>query len=212
MQYGTAPRRKENVRAAPAKSVRKRMAIPQIVSAAAAGRWDCRFSRKESEGAGRSPLCVTVRRFPPYFSTAFFVTKYYRLSQLSTSSLCGRTKNFDIPTAQRKFFVEEITITVTILCCTAFFIAGFVDAIAGGGGLITVPALLLCGVPPHTTLGTVTESGLSACFFHFFFFLSKRSECHLTVFHDFPVFIPCKVQNAFALYLSMCKCKAFDFV
>ncbi|WP_298067939.1 TSUP family transporter [uncultured Mailhella sp.] len=50
--------------------------------------------------------------------------------------------------------MEEITITVTILCCTAFFIAGFVDAIAGGGGLITVPALLLCGVPPHTTLGT----------------------------------------------------------
>ena len=50
--------------------------------------------------------------------------------------------------------VEEITLTVTVLCCFAFFIAGFVDAIAGGGGLITVPALLLCGVPPHATLGT----------------------------------------------------------
>lgn len=32
--------------------------------------------------------------------------------------------------------------------------AGFVDAIAGGGGLITVPALLAAGLPPHIALGT----------------------------------------------------------
>ncbi|HAS6152814.1 TPA: TSUP family transporter [Vibrio vulnificus] len=33
-------------------------------------------------------------------------------------------------------------------------IAGIVDAIAGGGGLITVPSLLLVGLPPMTVLGT----------------------------------------------------------
>jgi len=32
--------------------------------------------------------------------------------------------------------------------------AGFVDAIAGGGGLITLPALLAAGLPPHLALGT----------------------------------------------------------
>jgi len=32
--------------------------------------------------------------------------------------------------------------------------AGFVDSIAGGGGLITVPALLAIGLPPHLALGT----------------------------------------------------------
>jgi uncharacterized protein len=32
--------------------------------------------------------------------------------------------------------------------------SGFVDAIAGGGGVITVPALLAAGVPPHLALGT----------------------------------------------------------
>ncbi len=32
--------------------------------------------------------------------------------------------------------------------------AGFVDAIAGGGGLLTVPALLATGLPPHMALGT----------------------------------------------------------
>ncbi|MEO6247438.1 MAG: TSUP family transporter [Sphingomicrobium sp.] len=33
-------------------------------------------------------------------------------------------------------------------------LSGFIDAIAGGGGLIMVPALLFAGVPPLNTLGT----------------------------------------------------------
>lgn len=33
-------------------------------------------------------------------------------------------------------------------------VAGFVDAIAGGGGLLTVPALLSAGLPPQVALGT----------------------------------------------------------
>jgi len=40
-----------------------------------------------------------------------------------------------------------------ILFCVAFF-AGFIDAIVGGGGLITLPALLLCGIPTHLCLAT----------------------------------------------------------
>jgi uncharacterized membrane protein YfcA len=34
------------------------------------------------------------------------------------------------------------------------FVAGLVDAVAGGGGLLTVPALLAAGLPPHLALGT----------------------------------------------------------
>lgn len=33
-------------------------------------------------------------------------------------------------------------------------VAGFIDAIAGGGGLLTLPALLLSGLEPHLALGT----------------------------------------------------------
>ena len=33
-------------------------------------------------------------------------------------------------------------------------LAGFIDAIAGGGGLVMVPALLFAGIPPLQTLGT----------------------------------------------------------
>ena len=40
------------------------------------------------------------------------------------------------------------------LLLLAAFCAGFVDAIAGGGGLLTVPALLAAGLPPHVALGT----------------------------------------------------------
>ncbi|MCR5253349.1 MAG: TSUP family transporter, partial [Treponema sp.] len=34
------------------------------------------------------------------------------------------------------------------------FLAGFVDSIAGGGGLISLPAYLFAGLPFHTALGT----------------------------------------------------------
>lgn len=37
--------------------------------------------------------------------------------------------------------------------------AGFIDSIAGGGGLVTVPALLLAGVPPAQALATNKVQG-----------------------------------------------------
>lgn len=45
-------------------------------------------------------------------------------------------------------------LTVVAICSLASFMAGIVDSIAGGGGLLTMPALLLAGVPPHLALGT----------------------------------------------------------
>ena len=43
---------------------------------------------------------------------------------------------------------------VIVLLSVTALIAGTVDAIAGGGGLVTLPALLLAGLPPHLALGT----------------------------------------------------------
>jgi uncharacterized membrane protein YfcA len=40
------------------------------------------------------------------------------------------------------------------LLVAAAFVAGLVDAIAGGGGLVALPALLAAGLPPHIALGT----------------------------------------------------------
>lgn len=43
---------------------------------------------------------------------------------------------------------------ILALLALAAFAAGFIDSIAGGGGLITVPALILSGMPPVVALGT----------------------------------------------------------
>jgi len=43
--------------------------------------------------------------------------------------------------------------TLAVLVAAAF-LAGALDAIGGGGGLIMVPALLAAGLPPHIALGT----------------------------------------------------------
>ena len=46
----------------------------------------------------------------------------------------------------------------------AAFLGGFIDAIAGGGGLITLPAIMAMGVPPHLALGTNKLQGVFGSF------------------------------------------------
>src|SRR5579862_7913447 len=49
---------------------------------------------------------------------------------------------------------------LVVALALAGFAAGFVDSIAGGGGIISLPALLAAGLPPHLALGT---NKLQAC-------------------------------------------------
>jgi len=46
------------------------------------------------------------------------------------------------------------TIIQYLIVCPMVFCAGFVDAVAGGGGLISLPAYLIAGLPAHYALGT----------------------------------------------------------
>lgn len=41
-----------------------------------------------------------------------------------------------------------------LIVCPLVFLAGLVDSIAGGGGLISLPAYMIAGVPAHVALGT----------------------------------------------------------
>ena len=49
---------------------------------------------------------------------------------------------------------------VIVLLCLGVFLASFMDAIGGGGGIISLPCYLLAGFPVHIALGT---NKLSAC-------------------------------------------------
>ena len=48
----------------------------------------------------------------------------------------------------------ELSIIVIILLAVVCFTAGFIDSIAGGGGLLTIPSFMLAGIPGHYVLGT----------------------------------------------------------
>ncbi|MCY6485104.1 TSUP family transporter [Clostridium aestuarii] len=55
-------------------------------------------------------------------------------------------------------------ITKMFFLCVAGFLASFVDSIAGGGGIISVPAFLAAGVPAHLALGTNKFCSTTASF------------------------------------------------
>lgn len=47
-----------------------------------------------------------------------------------------------------------LTPKMFLIVCPMLFLAGLVDAIGGGGGLISLPAYLLAGLPVHQTIAT----------------------------------------------------------
>ena len=48
----------------------------------------------------------------------------------------------------------ELTLLHFLIVCPLVGIAGFVDSIAGGGGLISLPTYLISGLPVHTCIAT----------------------------------------------------------
>ena len=56
--------------------------------------------------------------------------------------------------------ISGYPIWVVLLISVGVFCAAFVDAIGGGGGIISVPVYLLAGLPTHNALGT---NKLSSC-------------------------------------------------
>ena len=55
----------------------------------------------------------------------------------------------------------EITLEMLLILCPLVFLAGVVDAIGGGGGLISLPAYMIAGLPPHTA---IANNKMSATF------------------------------------------------
>lgn len=50
--------------------------------------------------------------------------------------------------------MPEINLLTFLIVCPLTFLGGFVDAVAGGGGLISLPAYMIAGLPAHFAIAT----------------------------------------------------------
>jgi len=67
----------------------------------------------------------------------------------------------------------EFSYELIILLFAVAVLAGFIDAIAGGGGLITIPALMWAGLPPTVALATNKLQACGGSFFASLYFIRK---------------------------------------
>lgn len=55
---------------------------------------------------------------------------------------------------QAFFFPMGLSVRMVVIVVIGVFLASFVDGVAGGGGIISVPTYFLAGLPAHLALGT----------------------------------------------------------
>ncbi|MBR9726978.1 TSUP family transporter [Shewanella intestini] len=67
----------------------------------------------------------------------------------------------------------ELTLQIGIILFFVAMLAGFIDSIAGGGGLLTIPALMWAGIPPAAALGTNKLQACGGSFFASLYFIRK---------------------------------------
>ncbi len=58
------------------------------------------------------------------------------------------------------WFPMELSVPMVLIVVVGVFLASFMDGVAGGGGIISVPTYFLAGLPSHLALGT---NKLSSC-------------------------------------------------
>jgi len=76
----------------------------------------------------------------------------------------------------------DLTLSMYFIVCPLVFLAGFVDAIGGGGGLISLPAYLIAGLPAHAAVGTnKLSSGLGTAVSTFRYCKNKFIDYKLAV-------------------------------
>lgn len=69
----------------------------------------------------------------------------------------------------------EFSAEIIALLFLAAMVAGWVDVIAGGGGLLTIPALILAGVPPAAAVATNKLQGSAGTLIASVYFVKKRA-------------------------------------
>lgn len=75
---------------------------------------------------------------------------------------------------------ENIELIHYIILFIVATFAGFIDSIVGGGGLITIPALLACGIPAHLSLATNKLQSVFGSFTATLTYFKSTTLPHLT--------------------------------
>lgn len=69
----------------------------------------------------------------------------------------------------------EFSVEIAALLFFVAAVAGWVDVIAGGGGLLTIPALILAGVPPAAAIATNKLQGSVGTLIATLYFMRKQA-------------------------------------
>ncbi|GAA3402839.1 sulfite exporter TauE/SafE family protein [Paenibacillus hodogayensis] len=97
--------------------------------------------------------------------------------------------------------MEQPSLEMILFLLSVGFVAAFVDSVVGGGGLISVPALLWTGLPPAVVLGTNKLGGtISSLTSSVSFLLSGKMDIRL-VRKWFPLSLLGSVAGAYTVRL-----------
>mgnify|MGYP003520649600 FL=1 len=99
-------------------------------------------------------------------------------------------------------FLEDITIIWIIIFIITGFIAGYIDSIAGGGGMIQVPVLLYSGIPPIFVLATNKMASLFGTLMATIkYFLSKKISLKVVSIAIIPCLLASYIGSELVMYI-----------
>lgn len=99
-------------------------------------------------------------------------------------------------------FLQDITISWMIVFVITGFIAGYIDSIAGGGGMIQVPVLLYSGIPPVFVLATNKMASLFGTLMATIkYFLSKKISMKIVSIAIIPCLIASYIGSKLVMYI-----------
>ena len=99
-------------------------------------------------------------------------------------------------------FLQEITTTWMIIFIITGFVAGYIDSIAGGGGMIQVPVLLYSGIPPIFVLATNKMASLFGTLMATIkYFLSKKISLKVVSIAIIPCLVASYIGSKLVMYI-----------
>lgn len=94
-------------------------------------------------------------------------------------------------------------IRMLMIVCPFIFLAGFVDAVAGGGGVISLPAYLFAGLPAHMAAGTnKLSAGFGTIMAAFKYLRDGKVKLRIAVFAAVGSVAGATIGTNLALFIS----------